>query len=70
MKSVTVAVAMGTGREGWLSFDTDSLRFSLVIENGKRSEEILTLADLKNRYPFIADYLAGVLAQAVRVNPT
>jgi hypothetical protein len=68
MKKPILPIAMGSGREGWLSVELESLKFTLEIENGKRTEETLNLAELKTRFPGIADMVANVLAQAVRVN--
>lgn len=66
MKRPTVLVGLGSGREAWLEVDLDSVRFLLVIENGKRTEEVLTVAELKTRLPRAANLAAEVLAQAVR----
>ena len=68
MRKPTILVGLGSGREGWLSIELDSLKFTLEIENGKRTEEILSLSELKTRYPNIADLVADILAQAVRSN--
>jgi hypothetical protein len=54
--------------EGWLSIELDSLRFVLETENGKRTVETLTLAELKDQLPSIAGLVADVLAQAVKSN--
>jgi hypothetical protein len=66
MKKPTILVGLGSGREGWLSIELDSLRFVLEIENGKRTVETLSLSDLKTRLPNIAGLVAEVLAEAVR----
>jgi hypothetical protein len=66
MKKPTLLVRLGSGREGWLSIELDSLRFVLEVENGKRTVETLSLCDLKNRLPNIAGLVAEVIAEAVR----
>jgi len=63
-----MAIGMGSELEGWLSIDLDSLRFTLETENGKRTVETLTLAELRDWFPIIAGLVAGVLAQAVKSN--
>ena len=68
MKKPTILVGLGSGREAWLSIELDSLRFVLEIENGKRTVETLSLAELKTRLPGIAALVADVLAEAVRSN--
>jgi hypothetical protein len=66
MKKPTLLVRLGSGREGWLSIELDSIRFVLEIENGKRTVETLSLCELKNRLPNIASLVAEVIAEAVR----
>ena len=56
MKKPTILVGLGSGREAWLSIELDSLRFVLEIENGKRTVETLSLAELKTRLPGIASF--------------
>jgi hypothetical protein len=69
MRKPTILIGLGSGREGWLSIELDSLKFVLEIENGKASVEILSLTDLKTRFPNnIANLVASVLAEAVRSN--
>ena len=68
MKKPTILVGLGSGREAWLSIELDSLRFVLEVENGKRTVESLSLAELKTRLPGIAALVADVLAEAVRSN--
>ena len=68
MKKPTILVGLGSGREAWLSIELDSLRFVLEIENGKRTVETLSLAELKDRLPNIAGLVAEILAEAVRSN--
>jgi hypothetical protein len=68
VKKPTILVGLGSGREAWLSIELDSLRFVLEIENGKRTVETLSLAELKTRLPGIAALVADVLAEAVRSN--
>jgi hypothetical protein len=66
MKKPTILVRLGSGQEGWLSIELDSLRFVLEVENGKRSVETLSLLELKTRFPNLAVLVAEVLAEAVR----
>ena len=68
MKKPTILVGLGSGREAWLSIELDSLRFVLEVENGKRTVETLSLAELKDRLPNIAGLVAEILAEAVRSN--
>jgi hypothetical protein len=70
MKQPTILVGLGSGREGWLSVDLDSLRFTLEIENGKRTVETLSLADLKSRLPNAAGLVAGIVAGAISSRST
>ena len=65
MKQPTILVGLGSGREGWLSVDLDSLRFTLEIDNGKRTAETLSLIDLKSRLPNAAGLMAGIVAEAI-----
>jgi hypothetical protein len=66
MKQPTILVGLGSGREGWLSIDLDSLRFILEVENGKRTVDTLSLSELKSRLPSVSNLVADVLAEAVR----
>jgi len=66
MKKPTILVRLGSGQEGWLSIELDSLRFVLEVENGKRSVETLSLSELKTRLPNLAGLVAEILAEAVR----
>ena len=68
MKTPTILIGLGSGQEGWLSIELDSLKFVLEIENGKRTVETLSLAELKVRLPNIAGLVAEILAEAVRSN--
>ena len=68
MKKPSILIGLGSGREAWLSIELDSLRFVLEIENGKRTVETLSLAELKDRLPNIAGLVAEILAEAVRSN--
>jgi len=68
MKTPTILIGLGSGQEGWLSIELDSLKFVLEVENGKRTVEILSLAELKTRLPNIAKLVAEILAEAVRSN--
>jgi hypothetical protein len=68
MKTLTIPISLGSGREDWLSIELDSLRFFFEIENGKRSVERLSLAETKTRLPIVAGLMADVLAEAVRFN--
>ena len=68
MKAPTILIGLGSGQEGWLSIELDSLKFILEIENGKRTVEILSLAELKTRLPNIANLVAEILSEAVRSN--
>jgi len=68
MKKPSILIGLGSGREAWLSIELDSLRFVLEIENGKRTVETLSLAELKDRLPNVAGLVADVLAQAVKSN--
>jgi hypothetical protein len=56
MKKPTILVGLGSGQEGWLSIELDSLKFFLEIENGKPSVETLSLGELKTRFPNIAGF--------------
>jgi hypothetical protein len=66
VKRPTILVGLGSGREAWLSVELDSLRFVLDIENGKRSPEILSLSELKTRFPHATGLMADVVAEAIR----
>jgi hypothetical protein len=66
MRKPTILVGLGSGQEGWLSIELDSLRFVLEVENGKRTVETLSLSDLKIRLPNIAGLIAEIMAEAVR----
>ncbi|MGO8902390.1 MAG: hypothetical protein ACLQU5_29190 [Isosphaeraceae bacterium] len=66
MKTPTILIGLGSGQEGWLSIELDSLKFVLEVENGKRTVETLSLAELKTRLPNIANLVAEILAEAVR----
>jgi hypothetical protein len=68
MKTPTILIGLGSGQEGWLSIELDSLKFVLEVENGKRTVETLSLAELKTRLPNIASLVAEILAEAVRSN--
>jgi hypothetical protein len=68
MKTPTILIGLGSGQEGWLSIELDSLKFVLEVENGKRTVETLSLAELKDRLPNIAGLVAEILAEAVRSN--
>ncbi len=68
MKTPTILIGLGSGQEGWLSIELDSLKFVLEVENGKRTVETLSLAELKTRLPNIANLVAEILAEAVRSN--
>jgi len=68
MKKPSILIGLGSGREAWLSIELDSLRFVLETENGKRTVETLSLAELKDRLPNIAGLVAEILAEAVRSN--
>jgi len=68
MKTPTILIGLGSGQEGWLSIELDSLKFILEVENGKRTVETLSLVELKTRLPGIAALVADVLAEAVRSN--
>ena len=68
MKKPSILIGLGSGREAWLSIELDSLRFVLEIENGKRTVETLSLAELKDRLPNVAGLVAEILAEAVRSN--
>jgi hypothetical protein len=68
MKTPTILIGLGSGQEGWLSIELDSLKFILEVENGKRTVETLSLAELKSRLPNIANLVADILAEAVRSN--
>jgi hypothetical protein len=65
----TILVGLGSGREAWLSFEPDSLRFTLEIEGRRPTVETLDLPELKARFPSIVDHVADVLADAVRSCP-
>ena len=69
MQKPVIPVSMGSGREGWLTIDLDSLSFKLEIENGKRTVETLSLGELKTRLPNIANLVADILAEAARTRP-
>ena len=66
MKPPPILIGLGSGREAWLSFDPNSLRFTLEIEGRRPTVEQLSLAVLKVRFPRIADRVADALADAVR----
>jgi hypothetical protein len=66
MKTPTILIGLGSGQKGWLSIELDSLKFVLEVENGKRTVETLSLAELKTRLPNIANLVAEILAEAVR----
>jgi len=68
MRKPTILVGLGSGRNAWLSIELDSPRFTLEIENGIRTVETLSLAELKTRLPGISALVADVLAEAVRSN--
>jgi hypothetical protein len=42
-------ISMGSGREGWLSVNLSTLRFTLKIVSGQTIIDELSLTDLKNR---------------------
>jgi hypothetical protein len=60
VKKPVTRIAMGSGQEGWLSVDLDSLGFNLEIENLKRTVETLSLAKLQTRLPNISGLVADV----------
>lgn len=64
----TIAIGLGSGQEGWLTVDLDTLRFQLEIENGRKTAETLTLTDLKTRLPSIANIVAEIVAEAIRTD--
>jgi hypothetical protein len=64
-----ILVGLGSGREAWLSFDPESIRFTLEIEGRKPSVDVLSLAELQARFPSVADLVADLLADAVRSRP-
>jgi hypothetical protein len=66
MKKPTILIGLGSGQEGWLSIDLDSLRFVLEIENGKRTADSLNLTELKSQLPNAANLVAEVVAEAIR----
>jgi hypothetical protein len=66
VRNPTILIGLGSGREGWLSIELDSLRFVDEVENGKRTVETLCLAELKARFPNAANLVADALAAAVR----
>jgi hypothetical protein len=68
MKKPTILIGLGSGQEGWLSIELDSLKFVLEVGNGKRSVETLSLAELKTRLPNVAGLVAEILAEAVKSN--
>lgn len=70
MKNATIPVALGSGREGWLTIEFGSLSFVLEIEgrNGKTSRETLSVDELKTRLPNVANVVAEILAQGVRTS--
>jgi hypothetical protein len=69
MRKPTILVGLGSGREGWLSVELDSLRFVLEIEDGNRTVEDLSLAELKTRLPGISGLVAEIVAEAIRARP-
>lgn len=69
MRSPTILVSLGSGQEAWLSVGLDSLLFKLETENGKTTTEVLTLTELKRRFPGISGLVAEVVAEAIRARP-
>ena len=69
MRKPTILVGLGSGQEAWLSVELDSLRFVLETENGKRTTETLSLAELKTRLPGLASLVAEIVAEAIRTRP-
>jgi hypothetical protein len=69
MRKPIISVSLGSGQEGWLSIELDSLRFVLEIENGKRTVETLSLGELKSRLPRISCLVAELMAEAIRTRP-
>jgi hypothetical protein len=65
VRQPTILIGLGSGREGWLSVDLDSLRFTLEIDNGRQTVESLSLTDLKSRLPSAAGLMAGIVAEAI-----
>jgi hypothetical protein len=63
VSTVSVSIALGSGAEGWISADLSQLRF--VLEGRRASREMLTLAEMKTRYPRhlaqLADQLPAVI---------
>jgi hypothetical protein len=66
VRKPTILISMGSGHEDWISIDLDTLRFLLEVKDGKHTEEVLSLSDLKTRFPNIASLVAEILAAAVR----
>jgi hypothetical protein len=64
----TIPVGLSSGQEGWLTVDLDAIRFILEVENGRRTEETLNLADLKKRLPSLSNIVAEVVAEAIRTD--
>jgi hypothetical protein len=69
MRKPTILIGLGSGREGWLSIDLDSLRFILEIETGRGTVETLSLGELKTRLPGIAGLVADIVGEAIRTRP-
>ena len=65
MKTPTILIGLGSGREGGSRLNWTHSGF-LEVENGKRTVETLSLAELKDRLPNLADLVAEILAEAVR----
>ena len=68
MTNPTIMIGLGSGQEGWLTVDLETLRFKLEIENGKKTTEVLSVQDLKVRLPHTANVMADVLAEAIRTD--
>jgi len=47
MRKPSFLISLGSGQEAWLSIELDSIQFTLETENGKKTTEVLSLADLK-----------------------
>jgi hypothetical protein len=59
-------ISHGSGQESWLSLRLDSLEFTLDTGSPSPSREVLSLADVRLRFPFVLDRLAELVVAEIR----
>jgi len=55
MPNPLISIGLGSGQDAWLTIELETVRFKLETENGKKTVESLSIAELKVRLPQTAN---------------